>query len=51
MIIIQLQGLNGQLPNLDLVNLINRLCTREGLHSMFQVIQTPKVKLFQAFNY
>ncbi len=27
----KLEGLNGQLPNLDLVNTIARLCRREGI--------------------
>ena len=27
---IKIEGLNGQLPNLDLVNLVVRLCGREG---------------------
>jgi hypothetical protein len=35
----QVLGLNGQLPNLDLVNLVNRLVQREGMHTMFQVLQ------------
>eukprot|EP00088_Acartia_fossae_P023362 TRINITY_DN2439_c0_g1_i6.p1 TRINITY_DN2439_c0_g1~~TRINITY_DN2439_c0_g1_i6.p1 ORF type:complete len:660 (-),score=121.18 TRINITY_DN2439_c0_g1_i6:861-2840(-) len=33
---VKVEGLNGQLPNLDLVNLVNRLVLREGLHPMFQ---------------
>jgi glycosylphosphatidylinositol transamidase len=33
---VKVEGLNGQLPNLDLVNLVNKLCLREGLHQMFQ---------------
>lgn len=32
----KIAGLNGQLPNLDLVNLVNRLVVREGLRQMFQ---------------
>ena len=28
---IKLEGLNGQLPNLDLVNTVSRLCRREGI--------------------
>lgn len=36
---IKIEGLNGQLPNLDLVNLVVRLCRREGaairLHNQF----------------
>jgi len=33
---VKIEGLNGQLPNLDLVNLVNRLALREGMHQMFQ---------------
>jgi len=33
---VKIAGLNGQLPNLDLVNLVNRLVVREGLRQMFQ---------------
>jgi glycosylphosphatidylinositol transamidase len=33
---VKVEGLNGQLPNLDLVNLINRLCQREGVGQLFQ---------------
>ena len=33
---VKIQGLNGQLPNLDLLNLINRLSMREGVRQMFQ---------------
>ncbi len=28
--------MNGQLPNLDLVNMVNKLTLREGLHPMFK---------------
>lgn len=28
---IKIEGLNGQLPNLDLVNLVVKLCRREGI--------------------
>ena len=34
---VKIQDLNGQLPNLDLFNLINRLCMKEGMGSLFQV--------------
>ena len=34
---VKIQGLNGQLPNLDLFNLINRLCMKEGMGNLFQV--------------
>lgn len=30
---VKLLGLNGQLPNLDLVNLVHRLCNKEGVRS------------------
>ena len=33
---VKVQGLNGQLPNMDLLNLINRLSMREGVRQMFQ---------------
>lgn len=36
---IKVLGLNGQLPNLDLVNLVNRLVMREGMHVMFQGVE------------
>ena len=36
---VKIDGLNGQLPNLDLVNLIYRLCMREGIHQMFQGVE------------
>ena len=36
---VKVEGLNGQLPNLDLVNLVNRLCAREGVGSMFQYVE------------
>ena len=36
---VKVEGLNGQLPNLDLVNLVNRLCIREGVGQMFQGVE------------
>ncbi len=38
---VKVEGLNGQLPNLDLVNLINRLCYREGVGQLFQGAEDP----------
>lgn len=35
----RLEGLNGQLPNLDLFNLVNQLCMREGVGRMFQGVE------------
>ncbi len=41
---IKLEGLNGQLPNLDLVNTVVRLCSREGippaLHKRVNILYT-----------
>lgn len=36
---VKVEGLNGQLPNLDLVNLVNRLAAREGVHQMFHGVE------------
>ena len=33
---VKVEGLNGQLPNLDLVNLVTKLALKEGLPPMFQ---------------
>lgn len=33
---VKVEGLNGQLPNLDLVNLVHRLCSKEGLKHTFK---------------
>lgn len=32
----KVEGLNGQLPNLDLVNLAVRMCTKEGVGHTFK---------------
>ncbi|XP_054287741.1 glycosylphosphatidylinositol anchor attachment 1 protein-like [Macrosteles quadrilineatus] len=32
---VKLSGLNGQLPNLDLVNLVHRMCSKEGVRHTF----------------
>lgn len=32
---IKVAGLNGQLPNLDLVNLVHRMCSKEGVRHTF----------------
>jgi len=32
---VKLSGLNGQLPNLDLVNLVHRMCAKEGVRHTF----------------
>jgi len=36
---LKVEGLNGQLPNLDLFNLVTRLATKEGLPPMVQGIE------------
>lgn len=33
---VKVEGLNGQLPNLDLVNLVHRLCAKEGIKHTFK---------------
>ena len=33
---VKVQGLNGQLPNMDLFNLVNRLSMKEGVGQLFQ---------------
>lgn len=33
---IKIEGLNGQLPNLDLFTLVNKICMKEGLHTTFK---------------
>lgn len=32
---VKISGLNGQLPNLDLVNLVHRICAKEGMRHTF----------------
>ncbi|KAI5750531.1 hypothetical protein M8J76_016464 [Diaphorina citri] len=36
---VKVSGLNGQLPNLDLVNLIHRLCGKEGIKHTFHNVE------------
>lgn len=33
---IKIEGLNGQLPNLDMFTLVNKICMKEGLHVTFK---------------
>ncbi|XP_072947948.1 glycosylphosphatidylinositol anchor attachment 1 protein [Epargyreus clarus] len=35
-IAVKVEGLNGQLPNLDLVNLVLKLCMKSGIHHSFK---------------
>ncbi|XP_037938874.1 glycosylphosphatidylinositol anchor attachment 1 protein [Teleopsis dalmanni] len=39
---VKIEGLNGQLPNLDLFNLVQRITAREGISSGYK--QTPRKK-------
>ncbi|CAB4062297.1 GAA1 [Lepeophtheirus salmonis] len=47
---IKTEGLNGQLPNLDLVNLVNRLCLREDVRQMFQGYE-DRAQLYSSKGY
>ena len=42
---VRLEGLNGQLPNLDLINTIAQLCKREGIPMTLQG-RVYTIKLF-----
>lgn len=33
---VKIEGLNGQLPNLDLVNLVHKLCLKSGIHHSYR---------------
>lgn len=33
---IKIEGLNGQLPNLDLLNLASKMCSKEGVFQTFK---------------
>ncbi|XP_049835357.1 glycosylphosphatidylinositol anchor attachment 1 protein [Schistocerca gregaria] len=39
---VKVEGLNGQLPNLDLVNLIHRMCAKEGVKHTFKNRENKK---------
>ncbi|KAK6633177.1 hypothetical protein RUM43_012921 [Polyplax serrata] len=41
---VKIEGLNGQLPNLDLVNLVHKLCKNEGIQHTFKNRNNPKKK-------
>ena len=41
---VKVEGLNGQLPNLDLFNLVTKLALKEGLPAMFQGKKRPVLK-------
>jgi len=42
---VKIEGLNGQLPNLDLVNLVHRMCSKEGIRHTFK----NRVSMFNFF--
>ncbi|XP_066963017.1 glycosylphosphatidylinositol anchor attachment 1 protein isoform X3 [Macrobrachium rosenbergii] len=47
---VKVEGLNGQLPNLDLVNLIHRLCQRETvLHTFKNRVDHPQPETFNGW--
>ncbi|KAG8224021.1 hypothetical protein J437_LFUL001098 [Ladona fulva] len=39
---VKIEGLNGQLPNLDLVNLVHRMCLKEGIRHTFKDRDDPR---------
>lgn len=41
---VKVSGLNGQLPNLDLVNLIHRLCGKEGVRHTFHHVESKTLR-------
>lgn len=52
---VKIEGLNGQLPNLDLFNLVNRLCIKEHLEHTFKnsypkTISDPYKSWLEAFK-
>lgn len=48
---VKIEGLNGQLPNLDLVNLIHRLSMREGVGQLFQKRHDPNFNQANQYLY
>ncbi|XP_055855969.1 glycosylphosphatidylinositol anchor attachment 1 protein [Episyrphus balteatus] len=44
---VKIEGLNGQLPNLDMFNLVQRLAVREGISSGYKQIPRKKRKASQ----
>lgn len=52
---VKIEGLNGQLPNLDLFNLVNRLCIKEHVEHTFKnaypkIINDPYKSWLEAFK-
>ncbi|XP_071447710.1 glycosylphosphatidylinositol anchor attachment 1 protein [Hetaerina americana] len=48
---VKVEGLNGQLPNLDLVNLVHRMCSKEGIRHTFKDQEdTPNYETFKGWT-
>ncbi|XP_044760728.1 glycosylphosphatidylinositol anchor attachment 1 protein [Coccinella septempunctata] len=41
---IKIEGLNGQLPNLDLFNLVTKICTKEGVFNTFKMRENKEFR-------
>lgn len=41
---LKIEGLNGQLPNLDFFNLVSRICLKEGIEQTFKNRKSKKLK-------
>ncbi|XP_066999690.1 glycosylphosphatidylinositol anchor attachment 1 protein [Anabrus simplex] len=41
---VKVEGLNGQLPNLDLVNLVHRMCSKEAIKHTFKNRENPNYR-------
>ncbi|KAL3272393.1 hypothetical protein HHI36_013870 [Cryptolaemus montrouzieri] len=43
---VKIEGLNGQLPNLDLFNLVTKICTKEGVYNTFKMRDNKEFRSF-----
>ncbi|KAK9887887.1 hypothetical protein WA026_000191 [Henosepilachna vigintioctopunctata] len=41
---IKIEGLNGQLPNLDLFNLVTKICSKEGIYNTFKMRENKEYR-------
>ncbi|XKL67971.1 hypothetical protein PGB90_003462 [Kerria lacca] len=48
---VKVAGLNGQLPNLDLVNLVHRICAKEGVRNTFYNKDSKKGMKYSTYNH
>ncbi|KAK7597859.1 hypothetical protein V9T40_010084 [Parthenolecanium corni] len=48
---VKLAGLNGQVPNLDLVNLVHRICSKEGVLNTFFNKDSKRGARFSTWNH